>query len=148
VAPPNHKRIPALEELRQEKKPRASPQEDWWAKTPAWRISRLEMSDPFGWHELNEETLHEVRGKLGQFESMTLNEIFVTARSRNHSVQVANLCSKAKQRLVELKLVVDEIYSLRLSGEQRIWCTLFENILTILWWDPKHQVCPAPKKHT
>ena len=59
------------------------------------------------------------------------------------------LCSHAQKRLVEMKLDdVDEVHSLRLSGVHRVWGILTENVLTLLWWDPNHEVCPSLKKHT
>jgi len=142
------KHIPDV--LRQDprKTPKGLPQPDWWSRNPAWRIGRLEMRDPFGWHQLDEATLHDVRGKLAHFEKMTLNEIFGVARDRNHPVPVGKLCSAARSRLSELRLVVDQVYSLRLSGEQRVWAILIENVLHLLWWDPEHSVCPSHKKHT
>jgi|SRR5271156_1770263 len=128
--------------------PKSSPQPDWWGMRPAWRISRLVMHEPFGWRQVDEITLDDIRRKLANFESMTLHEIFRVAGARNHPVQVSNLCREAKEHIDMVKLVVDQIYSLRLSGEQRVWATLTENVLQLLWWDPDHQVCPSHKKHT
>jgi hypothetical protein len=144
-----HKQIPVLQRHHQtEKSPKALPQTDWWSRNPAWRISKLEVTAPFGWHEVSGEELHDIRKRLSHFESMTLHEIFVVARKQNHPVPVSDLCKHARDRLVQLRMLVDQLYSLRLSGEQRVWCTLTENVLTLLWWDPKHEVCPSTKKHT
>jgi hypothetical protein len=69
--------------------------------------------------------------------------------SGSHSVAVDDLCSDARERL--LKLRMDEqgqLYSLRITGEQRVWGVRDIAILRVLWWDPEHQVCPSPKKHT
>jgi hypothetical protein len=39
---------------------------------PAWRVGAMEMRDPFGWHDLDDKTLREIREKLKSFETMTL----------------------------------------------------------------------------
>jgi hypothetical protein len=77
---------------------------------------------------------------------MTLGEIL---GRNNHRVSVEILCKEARDRLSELKLDdVDELLSLRLTGAQRIWGILEHNVVSLLWWDPNHQVCPSPKKYT
>ena len=122
---------------------------DWGRFKPAWQISKLEMQDPFGWHVLDEKTLHNIREKLKNFESMTIHEIFVNGKKFNHSVPVEDLCTKAKNRLGELKLFdLEELHSLRLSGTERIWGILTQNVIALLWWDPEHEVCPAELKNT
>jgi hypothetical protein len=146
---PPHKRPSALKEPIFSKQPFSSSIPQWGKMKLAWRISRLEMQDPFGWHEVDEEALGEIRNKLKWFESMTVNQVFVESKHINHSVPRDKLCSEARKRLGELRLDdVDELHSLHLSGTKRVWGILTENILTLLWWDPDHEVCPSYKKHT
>jgi hypothetical protein len=107
------------------------------------------MQDPFGWHVLDEKTLHYIREKLATFEGRTLNEIFIVSKKQNHPVPVKGLCSDAQRRLQELKLLdVEEVYCLHLSGKERIWGIRDLNVLILLWWDPDHKVCPSEEKHT
>lgn len=109
----------------------------------------MEFRDPFGWHTVDEKTLHDIRGKLAAFETRTLNEIFIASKKQNHAVPVKGLCSDAQKRLEELRLLdVDEVYCLHLSGTERVWGFLIQNVLNLLWWDPEHCVCPSEKKHT
>jgi hypothetical protein len=116
---------------------------------PAWRVKLLEMVSPFGWQEISPGKLREVREKLQHFESMTWHEILITAKSRNHSVSVDQLCKEARCRLEEIgQWDLEQMVSLRLSGPERVWGILNENILHVLWWDPDHAVCPSLKKHT
>lgn len=104
----------------------------------------LEMAGPFGWHEIDQHTLNDIRGKLQGFETMTLREIFTVGSKRNHSVEQWKLCDDAKHRLRELGHDdLDELWTLRLSGPERIWGIRNCNVFTLLWWDPKHQVCPS-----
>ncbi|HLV95230.1 MAG TPA: hypothetical protein VKS44_08580 [Candidatus Acidoferrales bacterium] len=122
---------------------------DWWAFHLAWRISRMEFCDPFGWHTVDKETLENIRSKLAEFEKRTLNEIFVASRKQNHGVPIKGLCSEAQKRLDELRLPdVEQLYCLRLSGTQRVWGFLTQNVLNLIWWDKDHLVCPSEKKYT
>lgn len=119
---------------------------DWFAMKPAWRVSQLEMRDPYGWHSLDAATLNYVRTKLSNFESMTIAEIFVKSKKQNHSVSKRLLCNDAQKRLDELRLYdVDKLHSLRLEAKKRVWGILIENVIHLLWWDPEHAVCPSLK---
>ena len=116
---------------------------------PAWRISSLQMVDPYGWHQIEKAKLQEIQQKLALFESLTWNEILVKAQKQNHSVLRRDLCKAAQDHLVEIGLDdVDELVSLHLSGKERVWGIRSHNVLTVLWWDPDHAVCPSLKKHT
>jgi hypothetical protein len=118
-------------------------------RNPAWRISKIEMVDPFGWHNLNAQEIKNIQTKLSEFESMIWNEISVQGKKQHHSVTIDQLSKEAQTRLEEKNIVdIDELFSLRLSGKQRVWGILEQGILNLLWWDPNHQVCPSNKKHT
>lgn len=145
---PNHKRPSTLKEPTTKKVPAAGPVPEWGNMKLAWRVSRLEMVDPFGWHKVDETTVHEIRQKLGYFESMTVNQVFVVNKHHHHSVRADKLCPEARQRLADLRLEVEDLHSLRLSGPKRVWGFLTQNVLNLLWWDPEHQVCPSLKKGT
>ena len=132
------------------KKPKApADPSSYWHLKPSWRISILEMRDPFGWHEIGQETLDRIRNRLVGFESMTWQEILVSGRKQNHSIRVYRLCTEAQKRLGELNLDDQErIYSLRVTGTERIFGFLNAGVMDVLWWDPSHSVCPALTKHT
>jgi hypothetical protein len=109
----------------------------------------MEFADPYGWHEVNGATLNAIRVKLSHFESMTWREILVKSKKQNHTVAVENMSNDARKRLREIHCSdVDELISLHLSGTERIWGILREGVLTLLWWDPNHLVCPSLLKHT
>jgi hypothetical protein len=119
------------------------------SERPSWRVSKIETSDPFGWHVIDEEKLTDIRAKLAQFESMTWNEILVASKKQNHSVFVGNLCKEAQERLQAIGLGdVESLISLRLSGRERVWGWRQGTALLLLWWDPEHRVCPSLSKHT
>lgn len=73
----------------------------------------------------------------------------VQDRDKNHHVSTSDLSEKAWRRLKDLKLEdVEQLFSLRISGKERVWGVLTQGVLEVLWWDPKHEVCPSHKKHT
>lgn len=131
------------------KSPKVQHHDDFMKSQPAWRISLIDMTGPFGWGAVNEATLCEIRQKLSDFENKTWNEILVSEKKRNHPVEISNLCKGARDRLQDLKQDdIDELLSLRLTGKQRIWGIRDSNVFKVLWWDPDHSVCLTKMKHT
>ena len=69
--------------------------------------------------------------------------------NNHHFVQVEKLTKKAKDRLVELKQEdVSELFSLRLTGQTRIYGMRDRRALKLLWYDKYHgtnalAVCPV-----
>jgi len=113
---------------------------------PAWRIAMLEMQDPFGWHKIDEKILHRIRERLKDFESMTWNQII---GQDSHLIPRTDLCTDAQRKLTQLKQDdVDEVFSLRITGKERVFGIWEAGILRLLWWDPEHKICPSPKKLT
>ena len=116
---------------------------------PAWRVSMLEMLDPFGWRKVSADVLSDVRRRLSDFERMTWREILVSGGKQNHRIGIHQLCPAARARLEEINQAdIDHLISLRVTGKARVWGILESNVLNVLWWDPDHQVCPSIKKHT
>jgi hypothetical protein len=111
----------------------------------SWQISMLDFEGP--WGEVDAETLRYIHGKLAQFETMTWAEIN-NPNTGCHPIKVKDLCSEAQKRLTEIQITEEEIFSLRLSGKERLWGIRECHIFKILWWDPRHEVYPVSKKHT
>ena len=123
--------------------------QDYYQKKPAWRISKMEFSDPFGWHILDENGIFSILEKLANFETMTWREILLDAKKQNHNVSVDKLIKEAQDRLTEISLDdLDDLTSLHLTGKGRVWGIIDQGVMNLLWWDPEHQVCPSHKKHT
>ncbi len=88
----------------------------------------------------------EIFQRIRDFETMTWHEI---RRTGSHAIPVSEICPDARRCLEEIGLGdTDELFSLRLTGKQRLWGIRDREILRILWWDPEHHVCPSAKKHT
>ncbi len=111
-----------------------------------FRAGQMDMRGPWGWNQFDPSLLQDLLHKI--FDSQKLT--WQTLRDNgSHLVQVSNLCSQAQRRLLELrKDDCDELFSLRVTGRQRIWGIKDCSILWLLWWDPEHEVCPSHKKHT
>lgn len=116
--------------------------ESFHKRAPSWRVQKLEMVDPFGWHAVDRDTANYIKGKLGEFETMTWG-VILNSRN-NHNVSVEKICKDAQERLTALRQDdIEEVLSLRLSGKHRIWGILSEGVCTLLWWDPEHRICPS-----
>lgn len=90
--------------------------------------------------------IRRVMGSLKSYETMTWSEI---EGRRNHFIKLSDCVKEARDRLQELQHDdVDELFSLRITGAERVFGIREMSVLSILWWDPGHQVCPSPKKHT
>ena len=84
--------------------------------------------------------------KLHEFETKNWAEI---RRTGSHPVPIKNLAKVARDRLATIRQDdLDELMSFRVTGKERVWCVKARNIMRVLWWDPDHTVCPAPKKYT
>lgn len=107
----------------------------------------LDDTGPFGWHRCDSHEMYlEILKKKKNFESMTFTDL---RQGGSHSVEVWKLCKDAQDRLADLNLDdLEELYSFRLTGTNRLWCIRHASIMRVLWWDPEHQVCPSGKRHT
>jgi hypothetical protein len=98
-------------------------------------------------HATCEQLLRYIVPRLHHLESMTWGQ--VEGATGSHFVEVTNIDGEAQRRLTAIgKDEQAQLFSLRITGEMRLWGVQDVAILRVLWWDPKHTVCPAPKKHT
>ena len=119
------------------------------SQTIAWHIHSLDKDGEWGWHNKidKKEMLEYILGKISNYETMTWSEI--KRKNENHTIPVFKICKEAQKRLQTIRQDdADGLFSLRLSGKERIWGIRDRRVLRILWWDPKHTVCPYHKKHT
>jgi len=115
---------------------------------PVWQFNLLDWDGKWGWRNIKANKWQDILSKLGHFETRTWADI--KSHTGSHLVLMIDCPnSQVIQRLTELKLDdIDELFSLRLSGKERIFGILDGHIFKILWWDPNHEVWPSPKKHT
>jgi hypothetical protein len=128
-----------------EKFPKSVPAASFYQSRPSWRVGRMEVIDPFGWHKIPADK-HEIRGKLAGFEGQTWADIIMRSQNNHHFMPVTKICEQAQERLNALRLEdTDALFSLRLSGPERIWGILDNGVLLVLWWDHFHVVYPVPR---
>lgn len=126
------------------KKPRSEKLE--LALTPVWAFHRLDIGGPWCWSKIKNVDFIEVLRKMGSFEGMDWAE---HRRHGSHLVAVGNLCKEAQKRLDEIgEDDLDDLFSFRFSGKERMWGVQDRNVIKLLWWDPNHEVCPSEKKGT
>ena len=99
------------------------------------------------WSFLDNDVFNErnIINRLSSLETQTWGEI---VGGENHFIKVSDFIGEAQNRMTELKLFYDELFSLRIDGRRRIFGILEGGVLFFLWYDREHEICPAPKKHT
>lgn len=138
-------------------KHKAAPASDRPAKNPhsrdlppsgiSWRFSRADKGGPFAWTALEDAGAYKaLMERLHCFETMSEKEI---GESGSHSIPLTSLSKEAQRRLQEIQQDdVDALMSFRINGPTRVFCIREREAMRVLWYDPEHLVCPAPKKHT
>jgi hypothetical protein len=107
----------------------------------AWRFSMCDSGGPYPWNALTPEKHLEVIEKLHEFEKRNWDEI---TRGGSHLIKVADCCKDARDRLEKTERDdFDTLVSFRLSATERVWCIQAANVMSVLWWDPDHQVYPV-----
>jgi hypothetical protein len=133
---------------RQAKTPRLADQPNVQGMPFCWRVDDIDWKGPWGWiHATCEQLLGSIVPRLHHLESMTWGE--VEGATGSHFVEVTAIIDEAQRRLTEIgKDEQGRLFSVRITGAMRLWGTRDVTILRVLWWDPRHEVCPSPKKGT
>ena len=76
--------------------------------------------EQWGWNLVDGVALHRIREKLGNYETMTFREILNKDATGCHDVETHRLCPDARKRLSVLGLDIDSLFSLRITGEERV----------------------------
>lgn len=117
---------------------------DYFHLKASWRVKRIQLVDPYGFHEITQEGIGALRARLANFETMTWREIFLTAKKQNHSIPVSRLrCERARRWMKENMPDQPELWTLRVSGAQRIWGIFSEGAYQVIFWDPEHLIYPT-----
>lgn len=116
---------------------------DW---KPSWNFSKCDFEYE-KWSLKKSDIFSEVIPKLISFEQRKWSDI-VSDKKHNHWINYEKLSKEAQNRLSEIKLYYDSLFSLRLTGMIRLFGYIENGIFYIIWYDYNHEVCPATKKHT
>lgn len=119
--------------------------EDPWSfgtKRLSWSFSQCDTSSDCRWaftkERLSETFWETILPKMQEFETMTLADIFVSAKNSNHAIDVNKLSKEAAKRLVELRIEAEAVHSLRLGGQLRLYGVLDNAVYNIIWHDDNH----------
>jgi len=113
---------------------------------PVWKIGQADFGGPWCPAKMQKDILLEIIRRLKDFERATWLDI---ERGGSHPIPVNRIIGDAQRRLQALKLDdTNDLFSLRLGGNERLWGLRSNDVFSVLWWDPDHKICPAPKKHT
>ena len=125
-----------------------TPQTDKDKNNIVWNVSQIDDNGEWGWRSVScSFFFKEIWGKMRNFESMTWAEI---EGETHHMIPVSSIITSAQKRLAELGHDhEDSLASFHINGKQRLWAIRRSaNEFYLLWWDPKHKICPSYKRHT
>lgn len=111
---------------------------------PTWTFRRCE-NGPHGWW--SDCDLADLIERLKSFELMNGQQL---AGAGCHELNHDSLSKAARDRFEELFQgdPPGELWSFRVKARERVHGVWTSTSVELLWWDPGHQVCPSPKKHT
>lgn len=118
----------------------------YFDRTPSWSFSKCDL-DYQKWSLKQSDIFNEIIPKLISFEQRRWKEI-ISDKKHNHWIECISLSKEAQDRLNELRLYYDSLFSLRLSGKIRLFGYIENGVFYIIWYDPEHEICPSQKKHT
>lgn len=123
----------------------------------SWSFSQCDIDPDCRWafykERLSDMFWDLILPKMRDFESMTVEQIFIRAKKQNHGIDVSELNKDAARRLAELKIEAEAVHSLRLGGQLRLYGVLDGAVYNIIWYDDDHGdnntcVCCSTQQHT
>lgn len=125
--------------------------EAYLKKRPVWAFKQCDL-DYEKWSIKNNDLFFEnILSKLISYEGMTWSEIQSasggkSAGTNNHFEYIADMSKEAQKRAKELHLDVDQLFSLRLTGKERLYGVLSNGVFSVLWYDSEHEIYPSVRK--
>jgi hypothetical protein len=107
-----------------------------------FRFNLVDVDGPWCLSAITPDDHKELIRKLGNFESMTVGEIFTGGYPGKDYEFDGCPNAEAVRRLFELHQT-SEISRLRVSGAGRLYGIRQRNEFAIVWYDPKHQIWPS-----
>lgn len=134
-----------------EKQPRFAEQPNLYRRPPKWSFRLCDMQHERWGIGKNAGYLGGLLARFKEWERVTWGDILTTTAGRksntqSHPIPVEKLDKGAAKRLTELNLdSYDVLYSLTVTGKQRVWGIMVEETGTfqLLWYDPRHEVYPV-----
>lgn len=112
---------------------------------PLWSFREFDDYGEWSSGQQRPAPFRKIAGKLKSFEHMTVSMV----RSNSHKHRVQGFCPDAQERLRQLRREdYGELWSLHLTGKQRLWGVWDRNTFSVIWWDPEHKVYPVKRRGT
>lgn len=119
---------------------------------PSWSFYKCDREGSWAFtnQALGDTFWITIMPRLKSFEQLSWGEIETKG---SHFIDVSTLNKCAKDRLDELRIVEEELFSLKIANTLRIYGIRQKATLFILWYDDNHGdnktcVCRSRKKHT
>lgn len=114
-----------------------------------WRFREIDAAGDWPPAAIGADAMGDLLKKMGDFETMTLGEIFKPGSEHGKRYVVEDLPSRALKRLGEIERDDEtEIVRLRCGGRPRLYGFLREHVFHVVWWDAEHEVYPSKKRNT
>lgn len=111
-------------------------------------FSFLRFDGQHKWSETQElptQDVWEIGEKLKCFEQMQWKHL-AADQQYHHSVPFYKLRKEAQEIAANMGIDdYEQIWSLRLTGKQRLWGVRDKGYFLAIWWDPDHCICPSIK---
>jgi hypothetical protein len=112
-----------------------------------FRLGLMDYGGAWSFAGLSEEDVKLIATRCKAFESLKLGEFLGLPGTK--PIPWESMIQAARERSNEIELDhFDGLWELRLGSEGRLWGLLDGHCFYVVWWDPDHQICPSPKKHT
>lgn len=128
--------------------------DSYYDQTPVWSFCFCDFEHEKWGLCRDRDRLEGLFKRLCALERQTWREIKLDKSGRNgktkhHFIAKQDLIKEAQRRLEAIKLdQYEELYSLSITGEQRLWGIMDNGTYHILWYDQKHEICTSHKRHT
>lgn len=120
-----------------------------------WVFTNVDREGKFAFDVSRGDFRHkDVMEKLIEYSRMTWraikNHTHDKGKSKHHYLSYKSLSKDAQDRFMAKKLEKDSdaLFSFALNNTLRIVGIREGEKFKVLWYDPKHEVCPSAKKHT
>lgn len=145
------KRVKQREAAENSKIPSISENPNAYLKnTPTWAFHRCDLEyKKWSIKECN-SFYDDIISKLASYEGLTWAEIQAASGGKrkgtnNHFEDIAEMTIEAQKRARDLHLDVDQLFSLRLTGEMRLYGIVDRGVFYVLWLDKYHEIYPSSR---
>lgn len=129
-------------------------QEGYYDKYPRWAFGKCDFEHEKWGISCKSGARDHLLLTLKSLESMNWGKILSStngrvSNTRSHAIAIERLTEEAVKRLEELNLDdYDELYSLAVDNQKRIWGVMNDGVFNIIWYDLNHEICESRKRHT